>query len=66
MCGLLSPVGMVMGRRELQQIDAGHGDPSARSIAQVAWVIGLIGTIILALSIAFLVVLFGVLAASGG
>ena len=62
MCGLLAPVGMVMGRNELQRIDTGHGDAGARGMAQVAWIIGLIGTVLLALGVLFLLLVFGVLA----
>ena len=64
MCGLLAPVGMVIGRNELQRIDTGHGDAGARGMAQAAWIIGLIGTIVLALGLVFLMILFGVLVAA--
>lgn len=64
LCGLLAPVGMVMGRNELQRIDSGFGDLSARGMAQAAWIIGLIGTVILALGVLFLVIVFGVLASA--
>lgn len=62
LCGLLAPVGMVMGRNELQRIDSGFGDRSARGMAQAAWIIGLIGTVILAVGALFLLIVFGVLA----
>jgi len=65
LCGIFAPIGMVMGRNELQRIDSGEGDLSARGLAQAAWIVGLIGTIILALGILFLILIFGVLAASG-
>lgn len=64
LCGLLAPVGMVMGRNELQRIDSGLGDQGARGMAQAAWIIGLIGTVILALGVLFLVIVFGVLASA--
>ncbi len=57
LCGVLAPVGMVMGRNELQRIDSGHGDLGARGMAQAAWIIGLIGTVILALGVLFLLIL---------
>jgi hypothetical protein len=64
LCGVLAPIGMVMGRNELQRIDIGQGDPSARGMAQAAWVIGLIGTIILALGVLMIVLFFGILASA--
>jgi hypothetical protein len=64
LCGVLAPVGMVMGRNELQRIDTGQGDPGARGMAQAAWIIGLIGTIILALGVLFLLLVIGVLASA--
>lgn len=64
LCQLLAPVGMVMGRNELQRIDSSQGDPGARGMAQAAWIIGLIGTIILALGLLFLLFVFGVFAST--
>ena len=65
LCGVLAPVGMVMGRNELQRLDDGRGDPGARGMAQAAWIIGLIGTIILALGVLFLLLVIGVFAGAG-
>jgi hypothetical protein len=64
LCGVLAPVGMVMGRSELQRIDAGQGDPNARGMAQAAWIIGLIGTIILIVGV-LLLLFFLTVVASG-
>ena len=61
-CGVFAPVGMVMGRNELQRIDGGQGDANARGMAQAAWIIGLIGTIILAVGALALILFFGILA----
>ena len=62
-CQLFAPVGMVMGRNEMRRIDSGQGDPSARGLAQGAWIVGLIGTIILVAALVFLVLFFVVFAA---
>lgn len=64
LCGVFAPVGMVMGRNELQRIDAGQGDPGARGMAQAAWIIGLIGTIILVVGVIVLVLFFVILASA--
>ncbi len=63
-CGVFAPVGMVMGRNELQRIDGGQGDANARGMAQAAWIIGLIGTIILAVGVLALILFFGILASA--
>jgi hypothetical protein len=61
-CQILAPVGMIMGRNEVSRIDAGRGDPGARGLAQGAYVVGLIGTIIVVALILFLVVFLAILA----
>ena len=43
-CGLLFPVGWKLGKDEVEAIDAGRRDPSDRSTANAARVIGMIGT----------------------
>ena len=39
-CGLISIVGLVMGRNEVKAIEAGQADPSQRGLAMSAYVIG--------------------------
>lgn len=62
-CLLLCPVGMILGRNEVQRIDRGEGDPNARGLAQAGYIIGAIGTALLALGV-MVFVLFLVLAAA--
>lgn len=57
-CGVLGPVGMVLGRNERDRIDGGAGDPSARGVAQAAYVIGVIGSAIL--FVVVLIIVFAV------
>lgn len=42
-CGPLSIVGLVIGRQEVSNIDAGRSDPSKRGMAQAAFIVGVIG-----------------------
>ncbi len=59
-CGILCIPGMIMGRNEVKNIDAGLIAPSNRGTAQAAFIVGLIGTGIMAavvLFYAFIVVL---------
>jgi len=64
-CQVICPVGMMMGRNELQRIDSGEGDPGARGLAQAAWIVGLIGTILLAIGIVIIILVIIAIAASG-
>ena len=47
--GLLCPIGWHFGKKELEGIDAGRRDPSKRDMAKAGQIIGLIGTLLLAL-----------------
>ncbi|MCP4962648.1 MAG: DUF4190 domain-containing protein [Actinomycetia bacterium] len=55
LCQFLAPVAIVMGKRARDQIDRGRGNPSQRGTATAAFVIGIIGTVILCLAILFLI-----------
>ena len=63
-CGLLAPVAWYMANEELKSIDAGRIADSNRGMAQVAKILGIIGTILLGLAILW-VVLFGGMATIG-
>lgn len=52
-CGLVSPVGWIMGQRELDAIAAGRRDPANRGTANGAKIIGIIGTVVLACAVVF-------------
>jgi hypothetical protein len=54
-CGVLAPIAMVMGRNALREIDASGGRLGGRGSAQAGWIMGLIGTIILAVSVVAIV-----------
>lgn len=47
--GALSPVAWYLGNKEMKAVDAGHSPVSNRGLAQVAVVLGIIGTIWFAL-----------------
>lgn len=56
LCGILAPFAWVMGNRELEAIDAGRRNPQNRGTANAGRILGIIGTVLLA--VAILVVLF--------
>ena len=53
-----------MGRNEVQRIDSGQGDPGARGMAQAAWIVGLVGTIILVVGVLLVILVLGVFAST--
>ena len=61
-CGVRCIPGFIMGRREVQGVDAGRIDPSQRGVAMAAQIVGGIGIAFLALGVLYLIVVFGFLA----
>jgi len=60
---LLGPFAWVMGNRELEAIDAGRRPPEGRSSANAGRILGIIGTVLLALGlIVGIVLLLGAIA----
>ena len=59
------PVAWFMARQELQAIDAGRRDPSQRSNAKAAMIIGIIGTVLTVVAIVAYIVLIGFLVTPG-
>lgn len=53
-CGILAPVAWSMGNKELQAIDAGRRPPENRGTANAGRILGIIGTVLLAIGIVFL------------
>lgn len=65
--GVLCPVGWYLASKEIDAIDSGRRDPSKRDTAQAGKVVGIIGTVLVAVGIVIvvgLVVLAIVLAAA--
>ena len=57
-CGPLAIVAWVMGSGDLKQIDAGTMDPAGRGTTQAGKICGIIGTIILILSLIVVALFF--------
>ncbi|MDP9494545.1 MAG: DUF4190 domain-containing protein [Actinomycetota bacterium] len=62
LCGLLSPIAWWMGRKEVNAIDAEQRPPENRGMARIAQVLGIIGTGILVLAIASVIVTIAIVA----
>ena len=60
---VVAPAAWVIGSREIQAIDAGRRNPEDRGVAVAGKILGIIGTVILALIVLFFIlVLAGVVA----
>ena len=65
--GLLgAPVALFMGRASMKRIDASGGQLGGRGSAQAGFILGIIGTVLLALSIVAVIIFIVLLASSGG
>lgn len=56
-CFLPSPVALYLGKKELSAIDQGLVDPAERGKANAAYIIGIVGTVLLVLGIVFYAIL---------
>jgi hypothetical protein len=52
-CQVLSPFAWVIGKRTLDEIDASGGRYGGRGLAQAGYVLGIVGTVLLGLVVAF-------------
>ena len=50
-CQLIAPVAWIMGKGDLAQIDAGQMDPEGRGMTQAGMILGIVGTILIVLSV---------------
>lgn len=55
-CAILAPIAWVMGRGDIQAMDRGEMDPSGRGTTQAGMIMGIIGTVLLILSVVFQVI----------
>ena len=49
-CGFFAGIpAIIVGRSEVKAIDEGRSDPANRNLAQIGWILGLVGTILSAI-----------------
>lgn len=61
LCGLpylVGPFAMVKGKRVMSEIDAAGGQYGGRGQAQTGFILGIVATVLLALSLVFVVIFF--------
>jgi TRAP-type C4-dicarboxylate transport system permease small subunit len=54
-CGILAPFAWNIGNKELAAIDAGRRAPENRGTANAGRILGIVGTVLLAIGIVFLI-----------
>ena len=64
-CPVLAPIAWVIASKELRAIDAGRRDPTKRDQANAGRILGIIGTVLLALGIVFIFFVIVIAVASG-
>ena len=65
LCQVLAPVAWIMGNTAVREIDASGGTYGGRGSAHAGRICGFIGTVLLALSIVFLIGFFVLVVAAG-
>jgi hypothetical protein len=58
-CGVLGPFAWVMGKREIEAIDAGRRPPENRGTANAGKILGIIGTVLLGIGIIAIILFVG-------
>ncbi|HSE10108.1 MAG TPA: DUF4190 domain-containing protein [Nocardioidaceae bacterium] len=68
LCQIIAPFAWAMGKRTMDEIDASQGRFGGRGAAQAGYILGIVGTVLLALSVIFIVlyVVFAVAIIGGG
>lgn len=61
-CVICAPFAWVMGKNDLQLMDAGKMDPAGRGLTQAGMYLGIFGSVLFILSIVFVIVflIFGI------
>ncbi|KAB2842341.1 DUF4190 domain-containing protein, partial [bacterium] len=58
-CGFFAGIpAIIVGRSEVKAIDEGRGDPANRNLAQIGWILGLVGTILSAIGALVYIAIF--------
>jgi hypothetical protein len=67
-CGVIAPFAWRMGKKTMDEIDASGGALGGRGMAQAGYIMGIIGTVFLALGLLFVVVAIplGLLSSTSG
>ena len=72
MCQILGPFAWLMGKKDMAKIESGAMDPSGKGLTQAGMICGIVGTVLLCLSLALTLlwvvfaVLLGIGAAAAG
>lgn len=64
-CGLIAIAGVIMGRKEMNDVDAGLVDPSSRGLAKAAFIVGVVGLVLWAALFAFYAIMIAAFSTTG-
>jgi hypothetical protein len=59
LCGLIAPFAWRIGKRTMNEIDASNGQLGGRGTAQAGYIMGIIGTVLLALAVLATILVLG-------
>ena len=54
-CQLIGPVAWIMGKGDLEKIDAGRMDPEGRGLTQAGMIIGIVSTVLMILGLCWVI-----------
>ena len=60
-CGIIAPFAWSMGKKTIAEIDASNGMVGGRGAANAGYILGIVGTVILGLSVLMVIFFFGIL-----
>lgn len=63
-CWVCGPFAWVIGKRTVDEIDASGGRIGGRGLAQAGYICGIVGTVLVAIGIVMVIIIFGVTATS--
>lgn len=67
LCQIIAPFAWSMGKKTLDEIDASQGRVGGRGAAQAGYILGIVGTVLLALYVVFILIyVFFMIAVVGG
>ena len=55
MCGAFGVAAWMMGKNDMREIEAGRMDPEGKSLTNVGYILGIVGSILFCLQVVFLV-----------
>ena len=65
-CGICAPIAWILGQRDLKEIQAGTMDPSGEQLTNIGRILGIIGTVLIAVAMCIGMLWIGLVLTSVG